>query len=108
MGTEQKRGILFSAAPIAPTEPIPYAPQPHDYVVCADGGLGLAKRLGVRPHLIVGDFDSGNDPRETGEPLFDMLQFDLNMVASQILDAGRRSAISGREEQIRTPDWTIG
>lgn len=45
---------------------------------------------------------------ETGEPLFDMLQFDLNMVASQILDAGRRSAISGCEERIRTPDWTIG
>lgn len=33
-------------------------PGPQDFVVCADGGALLAHRLGVRPHLIVGDLDS--------------------------------------------------
>lgn len=71
MGTEQKRGVLLSAAPIAPGETVPYVPQRGDYVVCADGGLRLAKRLGVRPQLIVGDFDSGKDPASCPDPLFE-------------------------------------
>lgn len=29
-----------------------------DYVVCADGGLEKAKKLGLKPDLILGDFDS--------------------------------------------------
>lgn len=71
MGIEQKRGVLFSAAPIDPQEPVEYVPVPGDYVVCADGGIGLAKRLGVRPDLIVGDFDSSQDPACHPDPLFE-------------------------------------
>lgn len=32
--------------------------RPGDFFVCADGGANTAARFGVRPHLIIGDFDS--------------------------------------------------
>lgn len=31
-----------------------------DFIICADGGLRHAKKLGLKPHLIMGDFDSFN------------------------------------------------
>ena len=32
---------------------------PEDwFIICADGGLDIAQRHGIRPHLVVGDFDS--------------------------------------------------
>lgn len=32
----------------------------YDYVICADRGMQHAKKLGITPNLIVGDFDSGS------------------------------------------------
>lgn len=32
----------------------------YDYVICADGGLEKAKKYGIRPDIIIGDFDSVN------------------------------------------------
>lgn len=31
-----------------------------DLVVCADGGLRVVRRLGVTPHVVIGDFDSAS------------------------------------------------
>lgn len=33
---------------------------PYDFVICADRGIRHAIKLGIQPHLIVGDFDSGS------------------------------------------------
>ena len=39
-----------------------YAPQDGDYVLCADGGWQLARQAGFRPDLVIGDFDSSDQP----------------------------------------------
>ena len=39
-----------------------YVPEPGDWVACADGGWLLARRAGVRPNLVIGDFDSSDPP----------------------------------------------
>jgi thiamine pyrophosphokinase len=31
-----------------------------DLLICADGGLRAARRLGIRPHIAIGDFDSAS------------------------------------------------
>ena len=39
-------------------------PRPGDFVLCADGGWVLAKRMGVKPDLVIGDFDSSDAPAD--------------------------------------------
>lgn len=41
-----------------------YTPREGDLLLCADGGYRYAKKLGLRPHKIIGDMDS------MGEQLF--------------------------------------
>ena len=41
-----------------------YAPRPEDYILCADGGWELARRAGVRPDCVIGDFDSSREPED--------------------------------------------
>ena len=36
------------------------------FVICADGGLTHCEQLGLRPHLLVGDFDSLKQPAPPG------------------------------------------
>jgi predicted dehydrogenase len=45
---------------------------------------------------------------ETGEPLHPTLQLGLNLDAMAILDAGARSAASGRQELVNDVRWAIG
>lgn len=61
-----KRAVVFSAVPVG-SEMASYL-QPGDFIVACDAGYRNAARLGVRPDLIVGDFDSAPQPvtdRET-------------------------------------------
>ena len=45
---------------------------------------------------------------DTGEPLFPMLDLPLNLAAMSILDAGARSALSGKMETVNDGVWCIG
>lgn len=33
----------------------------YDLIICADGGAVYAKRMGIKPHAVIGDFDSCNE-----------------------------------------------
>ena len=39
-----------------------YVPGEGDHVLCADGGWELARGMGVTPDLVIGDFDSSEEP----------------------------------------------
>lgn len=56
-----KRAVVFSAVPIE-AEMASYL-QPGDFIVACDAGYRNAAKLGVRPDLIVGDFDSAPQPQ---------------------------------------------
>ena len=40
----------------------PFTPAPDGFVIAADGGQAALARMGVAPHLVVGDFDSSPAP----------------------------------------------
>jgi len=53
-----KRCIIFSASKIESYKKININICSGDYIICADGGYLHAKALGIKPHLLIGDFDS--------------------------------------------------
>ena len=56
------RCVILSAAPTR--DPLALAGYllPDDYIVAADGGWQLAQQMGVRPAMLVADFDSLSMP----------------------------------------------
>lgn len=62
-----KRAVVFSAVPVE-SEMAAYV-QPGDFIVACDAGYRNAAKLGVRPDLIVGDFDSAPQPETDWETI---------------------------------------
>ena len=50
-----KRCYIVGAADFAPAR---FRPEPDDLIIAADAGILHLERLGVKPDLILGDFDS--------------------------------------------------
>lgn len=63
----KKRAVVLSAVPIG-SEMAAYL-QPGDFIVACDAGYRNAEKLGVRPDLIVGDFDSAPQPQTDRETI---------------------------------------
>ena len=55
---QQRRCVIIAGAPNADTAFLAQTVQPEDYLICADRGYAAATAAGLRPDLIVGDFDS--------------------------------------------------
>ena len=62
-----RRAVILSAVPVG-KEMAAYL-QPGDFIVACDAGYRNAAALGVRPDLIVGDFDSAPQPRTEGDTI---------------------------------------
>ena len=57
-----KRCVIFGGAGIINYQIVRDAMKAGDFVVCCDSGLVHAEALGILPDLIVGDFDSHENP----------------------------------------------
>lgn len=60
----KKRCLLIGAAPDTDIKVISRLLRDDDHIVCADGGYKYAEMLGIKPQLIVGDFDSSEKPKD--------------------------------------------
>lgn len=53
-----KRAIIFYNGDLLVTDSAKEYIQPTDFIICADGGAKHALQLGIKPNIIIGDFDS--------------------------------------------------
>ena len=60
---ERRRCVIFTARCDGDVKRA-YQHKEGDWVLCADGGWHLARQAGVRPDLVMGDFDSSEQPGE--------------------------------------------
>ncbi len=102
-----------------PTGPILYGDR-GTMVVERTGGQQVVKLIegkGAEPRLVPGDpLPEGRDTLareiihhlETGEPIHETMEAGFNLDAQAILDAGIRSASSGKLEVVSNRAWTIG
>lgn len=65
----ETRCVILCAGEITPQDIRLAAISPADFVIAADAGWLHAKRHGIRPDLILGDFDSSPDPGDPGVPV---------------------------------------
>lgn len=61
---ENKRCVIIGSSPETDVSEIKDLLKEDDYIICADGGHIFAGMIGVKPDLIVGDFDSSDIPAE--------------------------------------------
>lgn len=58
------RCVIFGAGPIQDDRACRSFLREDDYILCADGGYAHTRRLGLRPDLLIGDFDSMPMPED--------------------------------------------
>lgn len=91
MATERKICMILGSAPLE-GDRIPADFSAEDcYVICADGGIDTARKLGIQPDLVVGDFDSAqSDPPEGVEVIHLPVEKDETDLLYAVKEAFRR------------------
>ena len=70
-----RRCVIFTA--LCEGDPArAYSARENDLVLCADAGLKYARRLGIRPHAVIGDFDSSDVPENENILRFPVIKDD--------------------------------
>ncbi len=64
-----KRCVIVGASPFSDAAMLKRYLRKEDYIVAADGGCRLLDAMGVRPHRMIGDFDSYALPDDAQMPL---------------------------------------
>ena len=62
-----KRAVILSAVPVAAA--LGHYVQPGDFIVACDAGYRNCERLGCKPDIIVGDFDSAPCPQQNADDI---------------------------------------
>lgn len=73
-----------------------FAPEPGDFVIAADGGFAELETLGVKPDLVLGDFDSlGYTPEVPGVEAHSPVKDDTDMMLAvrRALERGYRRVV---------------
>ena len=60
------KAVVIAGGDIYDYEAIKKLIDPDDFIICADSGFLHAKKMGIRPNIVMGDFDSCTKPDEDG------------------------------------------
>ena len=88
-----KRAIIYCWSE---SDRAPFEHRDGDFIICADSGINYAKRLGVRPDIVLGDFDSATRPEE--KSLFDVITLPTEKDDTDALFAARTALSKGYRE----------
>ena len=75
----RRRCAIFTARCEGDPE-LAYDRREDDLILCADAGYALAKRLGLRPDAVIGDFDSGDAPADENVIRHPVIKDDTDMI----------------------------
>lgn len=88
-----KRAVIISAGTISDYEFTKALIRDDDFIICADGGLNHALKMGVTPNLIVGDFDSFKGELPEGENVVSLpCEKDYTDTHTAVFEAKKRGA----------------
>lgn len=60
----KKRCVIIGASPECDTKMLSSKVSRNDFIVCADGGYEYAVSAGIKPDMVIGDFDSSEFPKD--------------------------------------------
>lgn len=85
-----RRCVVVGGAPIGNYDAVRQYLRPDDFVICCDSGLKHREKLGVSPDMIVGDFDSAEDPHLPVETVILPCEKDDTDTMAAVREAVRR------------------
>ena len=90
MGEKTKRCVIFGGAAIGNYQVLRTALRTDDYMIFCDSGLKHSEALGIPPDLIIGDFDSHENPHLPAETIILPHEKDDTDTAFAVKEALRR------------------